>query len=158
MPGNYRSGGRPTPTPLRLQRGNAGKRPLNKREPRLVPHLPPAPKTLSKEAKGVWRKLGRQLLDAGIVTALDRIALEALVESYCRWLKALQGIQEAGLLVRVGNDPAPRANPLLRIAREAQVEFTRLLGEFGMTPSSRTRVENLKPEEINEFEELLKSS
>ena len=109
---------------------------------------------MSTEFNREWRRLGRELLEAGIITQLDRTAFAALVQSYVHWIKAQEGIKETGLLIR-GPDGAARVNPLLRVSRDAQAEFTRMLGEFGMTPASRTRVATLKEPEVDEFEDLL---
>lgn len=150
-------GRRPKPTALKLLTGADKKHPerLNDREPRLEPGLPPAPRELTPRAKREWRRLGRLLLAANIPTELDALALGALCQSYARWIEAQEAIARTGLLVR-GDKGIPRINPLLAISRDCQAEYTRLLTEFGMTPSSRSRIRVEKAEEVDEFEALMR--
>lgn len=150
-------GRKPTPTALRIIRGNPARRPLPENEPQGKPKLPKAPAFLSDRAKREWRRIGRQLLGAGIVTDLDAMALAGLVQSYMRWVEAQEGLAQTGLLIR-GRDGVPRLNPLLRVSREAQSEYTRLLMEFGLTPSSRSRVQAHKQEEGDPFETFLRGA
>ena len=149
-----KQGRKPLPTALKLVRGNPGRRPLNENEPQVEPKIPEPPRELPARAKREWRRIGKQLLAAGLVTELDRMALAALVQSYARWIETQQLLSKSGLLVR-NKDGLPRVNPLLRISREAQAEFTRMLSEFGMTPSSRSRVSVHQTDAADPFEKFL---
>lgn len=153
MPGGIKGvqGRKPKPTALRLLAGNPGKRAINKDEPRVRPSIPACPRELSLRVKREWRKLAVQLYDAGVLTEIDRIALAGLVVSYVRWIEAQEGLIKTGLLVK-GPNGIPRQNPLIRIGVEAQSEYVRLLGEFGMSPSSRSRLHVDKPVVVDEFE------
>src|SRR5262249_36869828 len=138
MPGTPHRPGRgrkPTPTALRLARGNPSGRPFNDLEPAAVPHLPKPPAFFTAAARREWFRIGRQLVDAGILTDLDRMAFAALIMSYIRWMDAQDGIAKTGVLVR-GPDGTPRLNPLVQVARESQREFTSMASEFGLTPST----------------------
>lgn len=152
MPGGIKGvqGRKPKPTALKLLAGNPGKRAINKDEPKLRPAIPSCPRELSLRVKREWRKLAVQLYEAGVLTEIDRIALAGLVTSYVRWIEAQEGLIKTGLLVK-GPLGMPRQNPLIRIVIEAQAEYVRLLGEFGMTPSSRSRLRVEKPAEPDEF-------
>jgi phage terminase small subunit len=68
------SGRRPTPTALKLVRGNPGKRPINHGEPR--PSLDVVmPDWLSPDAAKHWPAVAKHLHDAGLLTAIDVTAL-----------------------------------------------------------------------------------
>lgn len=149
------AGRKRTPTPLKLLMGNPGKRPLPKHEPLARVKTPPAPAFLSARAKREWTRTGRQLLEVGIVTELDRMALAGLIQSYMRWVEAQEGLAQTGLLIR-GKDGLPRVNPLLKVSRDSQTEYTRLLLEFGLTPASRSRVSVEPVKEEDEFEALMR--
>ena len=64
-------GRKPIPTELKIIRGNPGKRPLNDREAMPKVKLPPVPSYLNKRAKAEWRRMGKRLFDAGLMTELD---------------------------------------------------------------------------------------
>ena len=149
------SGKRPKPTALKLLTGNPGKRPYNEHELKPTVAIPRAPSEISDRARVEWYKLAHQLADAGLVTELDKMALAGLVTSYVRWLEAQEGLVKTGLLIQ-GKDRVPVLNPLLRVSRDAQIEYTRLLGEFGLTPSSRSRLHVEPKEEVDEFEALMR--
>ena len=87
----------------------------------------------------------RPLLAAGLITNLDRMAMAALVAAWTRWLETQKQIAKTGLLIRPEGEKWPRMNPLLRVAREAEATYTRLLSDFGLTPSSRSKLSSTKP-------------
>ena len=60
----------PTPTNLKLLRGNPGKRKLNANEPDPAPAIPPCPSHLDKVAKKEWRRISKELLALGIISRL----------------------------------------------------------------------------------------
>lgn len=153
-----KQGRKPVPRALRILRGNPGKRPLKPTEPTPVLRLPSAPKQLSPAAKKEWRRTGRRLLAMGLMSEVDEAAFAAYCQSYARWLEMQAMIQEMGVLAKEPGTGAFVLNPLLRVAREAQEQFTRALTEFGMTPSSRTRMHGQTKEEKSEFEEFLSGS
>lgn len=140
------------------------------------PRLPAVPAHLPPTAKAEWRRIGRQLADAGLLTALDTTALALYCEAYARWLEARAILD--GPVGRCANcDPSrqpeqaglpacvpPRhtahpygtivrnrlgaitPSPYLRIASDAGAQMIKLLAEFGMTPASRGRIPREQPE------------
>lgn len=139
------AGRKPKPTRLKLISGNPGGRPLPKDEPqpdvkRKVPRCPPH---LTSEAKRHWPKFAKQLHKVGLLTEADELALEALCEAYARWRDALGQIEEFGPLVKTPNG-YPTQSPYLQIANKAFDQFQKMLVEFGLTPSSRTRIRGEK--------------
>jgi P27 family predicted phage terminase small subunit len=150
-----KQGRKPVPTALKLVTGNPGKRPLNRNEPNVAASIPRAPAALSERARKEWYVIAHQLAAANLLTELDKMALAGLVSSYVRWMEAQEGIAKTGLLVQ-SRTGIPALNPLLKVSRDAQAEYTRLLGEFGLTPSSRSRIHVEPKEEDDEFEALMR--
>jgi hypothetical protein len=74
------AGRKPKPTVLKLITGNPGRRPLNRREPKLRPGIPSCPPHLSPEAKREWSRVIPLLAECRLVTEVDRAALAA----YCQ--------------------------------------------------------------------------
>ncbi|MGD9935306.1 MAG: phage terminase small subunit P27 family [Dehalococcoidia bacterium] len=144
-------GRKPTPTALKLVRGNPGRRPLNQDEPTPRVRVPAAPRHLSDEAKREWHRVGRQLADAGLVTALDRAALAAYCQAWGRWVEAEELLKRHGMLVKSPNG-YPMMSPYLNVANRAMEQMRLLLTEFGMSPSSRSRVSVVKAEAESAFE------
>ena len=132
--------GRPAkPTALKRLAGNPGKRALNEREPRPRRELPPCPRWLAKTARAEWRRVARELYDAGVLTMVDRSALAAYCTAFARWQEAEGIVQAKGMVIKTTNGNLI-PNPYLSIANRAMDDMRRFAVEFGMTPASRTRV------------------
>ncbi len=89
----------------------------------------------------------------------DVAALEALVRSQIEEQEVSAQIKKTGLLVR-GREGVPMRNPLLSVRTALRQRIDHLLAEFGMTPSSRTRVKTEQPAidtKVNPVDELLNS-
>lgn len=132
-------GRKPTPTNLRLLHGIRGKRALPKGEPKPEPCYLNPPKDLGPEAKAIWSEMAQPLYEAGILTALDAPALRLLCESHANWRKATEAIAREGMTCTTPSG-IERPSPWFRIQASSSELMLRLLSEFGMTPSSRTRV------------------
>jgi P27 family predicted phage terminase small subunit len=133
------SGRKPVPTALKIIRGNPGGRPLPENEP--TPALDAEmPEWLSPSAAKHWPVVARQLRDAGVLTSMDSAALALYCEAFARYLHANQQIAKFGPVVKAPSG-FPVQSPFLAIANKAHEQMTKMLIEFGMTPSSRTKVQ-----------------
>lgn len=135
-------GRKPIPNELHILRGNPGKRPLPVR-PRVASEVPPCPRHIDTEAKREWRRVTKELHASGMLAKIDRAALAAYCQSWSRWVEAEENTRKAGLVVKTKNGH-PMLNPYLTIANEAMRQMLKYLTEFGMTPSSRSRVSPLE--------------
>ena len=138
-------GRRPLPTKLKILNGNAGKRPLNKNEPAPAVEIPDCPEHLSAIARKEWERVVEQLGTLDLLTTLDRSALAAYCDTYDRWVQATQAIQKSGLVLRMGTTIIQ--SPYVEIANKSIAQMRVLLTEFGMTPSSRSRISSMKHQE-----------
>lgn len=132
-------GGRPTPTALRIMRGNPSKRPLPKNEPRVVAALPPCPRWLRADARREWRRAGRQLEQIGLISHVDLATFAAYCTAYGQLVEAERGIAEHGLIQTSPNGMEVKS-VWVTLADKARLTIAKLAPEFGMSPSSRTRV------------------
>ena len=144
-------GRKPTPTALRLLRGNPRKRPVNLREPapaRLAEDFAP-PEWLDEAAKGEWRRLAPMLARLGVLTETDGDALAAYCEAWTTWKQATQKIRQFGMVVKATREGVelPVISPYVKIAERALAHMRSFLVEFGMTPSSRARIHTAAPPE-----------
>ena len=147
-------GRKPTPTALKVLAGNPGKRPLNRREPRVTPKAPSMPTTLSAEAKREWRRVVPVLERVGTLSLVDRGTLDAYCRAYARMVEADRHIQKHGvvLLEQTGELPdgtaifvRPVRNPMVGVWKSATVLVRSLGSEAGLTAASRTRLEVRDP-------------
>ncbi len=133
-------GGRPPkPTVIKILAGNPGKRPLNKAEPKPKPVAPKCPAWLSKEAKREWKRVAPELERLGLLTVVDGGALAAYCQAYARWREAEEAIKREGLVVQTGTGYL-MPHPAVKIAEKAQQLIKAFCTEFGLTPSSRSRM------------------
>lgn len=140
-------GRKPIPTALKLVRGNPGRRPLPGNEP-IARIGAKAPDWLSDAAKEHWPLIAKQLTDAGILTELDAPALGLYCEAFVRWKHANEQVAKFGPVVKAPSG-FPVQSPFLAISNRAWEQMLRMLIEFGMTPSSRSRI-TAEPLEIND--------
>ena len=133
---------RPTPTRIKKLKGNPGKRPLPKNEPKPdnPTRLPNAPGYLTKVGKSEWRRMGKQLFNLGLLSNIDLSAFGAYCQQYATWVEASEQVQKHGMLIKAQSG-FPMQSPYFSIQAKAQAEMRKWLVEFGMTPSSRSRVE-----------------
>jgi P27 family predicted phage terminase small subunit len=132
-------GARPKPTALKVLQGTDRADRRNEHEPQTTAAIPACPDHLSGEAKSEWERVGRLLAGLGLVTQIDRAALAAYCQAWGRWVEAEEAIKRHGVVIKSPNN-FPIQSPYLAIANKAMDQMRLLLAEFGMTPSSRTRV------------------
>ena len=137
-------GRKPTPTELKVLRGNPGRRPLNAHEPALPPlssvMVDTAPPELTDAvAIREWERLAPMLRQARQITEAERGSLIALCQQWARYLEANGNVAGAGMVIKAPSG-YPMPNPYIAIANKALANCTRLWAELGLTPSSRSRV------------------
>lgn len=151
------AGRKPKPTNLKLLTGNPGKRPINKSEPKPDRCIPAPPEHLSKHALVEWGRITEHLFRLGLLSDVDRAALAAYCQTYGRWVEAEGELKASGLMIKTTNGNVIQS-PLVGIANKAMELMHKFLTEFGMTPSSRSRI-GVKPsgeEKQNPFGALKK--
>ncbi|WP_262983244.1 phage terminase small subunit P27 family [Paracoccus mutanolyticus] len=80
------------------------------------------------------------------MTELDVGALARYVVIWRRWLEAEAEVKRRGPVVKTSNDNIIQ-NPFLAVANKCLAQMGQIESEFGMTPSSRTRVRMAAPAE-----------
>ena len=143
-------GRKPVPTNLRVARGNPGRRPLNDQEPQVEAKISDPPDWLDADALQRWQVIAPQLETLGFLTQIDSDALAAYCQVWARWKKAEQAIIQFGQVIKtpekrnrrgeVISGGYPVQSPYIGIANKALTHVRAFESEFGMTPSSRSRV------------------
>ncbi len=152
------TGRKPIPTQIKKMQGTLEKSRVNKAEPDLPVSIPKIPDYFDKYAIEAFEFLGVKTYEMRIVTEADKMALELLAESYSEYRKAIEIIKDKGLTYsirdRSGNEIIkPRPENLIK--DKAMNRMRSLLTEFGLTPSSRARVNAKEKIEISDIENLI---
>ena len=132
-------GRKPKPTGIKELEGNPGKRPLNKNEPKPKAKAPTCPKWLEDEAKNEWRRTAKQLEGLGILTEVDMTAFAGYCQAYARWKEAEEFITKHGAIVKTPSGYWQQV-PQVSIAQTYLRIMNRFCEQFGLTPSSRSRI------------------
>lgn len=141
-------GRKPKPTALKLVTGNPGKRPINRLEPKPdASVMPSCPEWLDADAKAEWLKTGPILFRLGILTEADVTAFAAYCRSFGMWKEADANIRKIGMIVATNKGPV--INPWYHVATQSLKEVKAFGVEFGITPSSRSRLA-VKPTNVEE--------
>lgn len=159
------AGRKPNPSALKRLRGNPGKRALNRNEPQptQAQNLKPPRGRLSKHARRLWLDLAESLEALGVLTQADLGAFEVLCNHYGFAVEAGEYLRKNGLILeepvtdKDGNVTGYvyKKNPAAQIFRENSVAFRLMAGEFGLTPSSRARLDVEPPQQKESlFEEF----
>jgi P27 family predicted phage terminase small subunit len=147
----------PKPTALKLIQGNPGKRPLNKAEPKPGIDSGYCPRHLRGHAAAEWRRVVPELRRMGLLTVLDRTALEAYCSEYALYRQAATLLEEHGLTF-ITKKGYVQQRPEVAIAQKALAAMRAFMTQFGMTPASRTKVSARMEEEESDFAKFLKVS
>jgi P27 family predicted phage terminase small subunit len=142
-----------TPTAIRIAQGNPSGRPLPLNEPKAATGAPPMPLDLSPAAQMVWQELVPVLLSMGTLTTSDGDALAALCVQKALYQEAVEHYTRNGLVIQ--SSQGMKKNPAVTIADAALKQYRALLGEFGMTPASRTRIQADHPDLESPLSKLL---
>lgn len=162
------SGPPKTPTHLRLVRGNPSKRPINKNEPQPPKGVPPVPKHFDKQGKYWFKRMAEELDAIGVISQLDARALELLVEAYTEYRHHCETLDREGYTYAVYSDADAdegkereirmiKPHPAAMMKADAWKRLRAMLAEFGMTPSSRSKVSKDKPDDDDLLSQFLNS-
>lgn len=132
-------GRKPKPTNMKLLEGNPGKKPLNKNEPIPGKKAPKCPAWLEGEAKKEWKRMAKQLEVMGVLTQVDATAFAGYCQAYARWKEAEEFITKHGTIFKTPAGYIQQV-PQVSIAQTYLKIMKDFCSEFGLTPSSRSRI------------------
>jgi P27 family predicted phage terminase small subunit len=150
-------GRKPKPTALKQAEGNPGKRKLNAHEPGFAAQVPSCPRHLGPDARKEWRRMARVLTRTNkqLLTEAGRTALAIYCEEYQTWKRATELISKFDKVLTLPNGTKIELsgdvivtqhgnviqNPYRSIANRSAEIMLKVMGEFGMTPSSASRID-----------------
>jgi len=140
------AGRKPLPDKLKVIRGTNQRCRMSKNsmEVEQVTKIPPAPTWMSKTGRKIYKDTASELAKAGL---LQKIGLSILL-SYCnmmsRHIEAELKIKETKAVIPVrddkGNVRGIAVSPWHRISIDALNAARSIAAEYGMTPSSQSRI------------------
>ena len=149
-------GRKPLPNNIKRLHGTDQPCRMNDNEPQPIASIPRAPSHLSKDAKTEWKRMSKTLYNLGLLTEIDRAALAAYCQAYGRWVESEKNVQKYGTVMISPDKGWPVQSPYLSIANKALEQMHKYLVEFGMTPSSRSKISvNKDGNKGDDFEEFL---
>ena len=136
--------GRPRkPSALKLIHGSRDRH-NNKLEP-IPTGVASIPEWLNDAAVEEWNNLAPSLLELGLLTDIDTQAFAVYCQSYAELIEAEAELLKGGK-TQTTKDGFQRKSPWLGVRDEAHKRMMQIGGQFGLTPSSRTRIE-VKPKD-----------
>jgi P27 family predicted phage terminase small subunit len=139
-------GRKPLPSAIHDLNGNPSKLDMEARkaaEPKAPKGRPPLPKWLGIDGKKAWKEITSHLQGMGTLAISDGAAIAMIAQEWAIYREAMSKVngpadENGGLIVTVNGQP--QANPFLNVADKSYKRLVRLLVEFGLTPSSRSRI------------------
>lgn len=137
----------PIPRELRLLRNGTS-------VPQAQDICPQCPEWLDCYAKEEWDRVAPELFRLGLLTEKDVTALSAYCQSYATWRKCEEAMSVEGM-VSSGSRGQVRQHPCFKMADDALKQIHRFVSLFGLSPSSRARMEieppNAEGDEFDDF-------
>lgn len=145
-------GRKPKPSYLRVLDGNAGRRPLNKDEPKPEHALRDPPASLSDRQKEIWRDALAQA-PPGMLTTLDSSVFKVWVVACDFHDQANDMVTKHGVFMKT-KAGAPIQSPWMHVVNKQSQIMMKAAAEMGFTPSSRSRVKVEGAASSSKFAEL----
>jgi P27 family predicted phage terminase small subunit len=138
----------PVPFPLKVLRGNPGKRPMKPEpQPEIPADVPEPPAFITGYAADEWWRTAPELHRLGLLSRIDVPSLAAYCHAYGQWRLAAEAFARMaandpvmnGQLIKTKYGDAAM-NPLVSIARKHAADMVRYGSEFGLTALARSRL------------------
>ena len=130
-----RRGPAPTPTKVKILRGETRPSRVNYREPLPSANTPTMPTDMDPEAKAVWRAVMGSMGKTGVIRQPDAHILRCYCEAVSRYAQAARLYAGSGPLVRHAGSLVK--NPLHQVVRDDGEQIRLFARELGLSPSAR---------------------
>jgi P27 family predicted phage terminase small subunit len=147
------------PTALKMIEGTNRKARENPNEPMLESSIPNMPSWLPPKAKTCWRELSELLLGMRVITKADRKCLELLCDAYSEYRDCRKFVTSNGYTYKTvtqSGDELHRPYPQVNMAQNAWKRVLDGLKEFGLSPSSKSKVSAIDGLLVDPLEEFLR--
>lgn len=128
----------PKPSAVKKAQGTFHKSRSARNEVAPKPGVPPMPTWLDAEGRAEWRRVVPQLEALGILSEIDGAMLADYCAAHSLAIRATKKYQRQGPSVKINGQV--QRHPMIKVAQEARAQARLLAGEFGLSPSSRSRI------------------
>jgi P27 family predicted phage terminase small subunit len=132
-------GPKPKPTKLRILHGDEERR-INRNEPDVAPGRPEKLPGLTPVADALFDYVCDLLEPTGVLTKVDGLMLAILCEEYATWREAATMLNARDGVVTHNDLGELKRHPAAPVMSQAANIIRTLCAEFGMSPSSRSRL------------------
>ena len=135
------TGRKPTPSVLKMLRGNPGRRPLNALEPEPDALSPACPPELTDDvARAEWTRAIVPAIRSGQITAADRMFAIAHCDLWATWRSQLAAAAQHAHVIAAGPNRYPMPNPARVMSHKTLLLLAKVDSELGFSPTARARV------------------
>ena len=154
--GSTMAGRKKLPTNLHVLKGTDRADRRNPNEPKPENKIPSPPDILKGGALEEWKRITVELDRLGLITEIDRTALSMYCQAYGRWIRFEKILEQTGEI----NEETGQTSPAMWVVNKSIEQCHKLLTEFGMTPSSRSKVSSSKKDDgsINPWDKFAKNA
>jgi P27 family predicted phage terminase small subunit len=107
---------------------------------------PVIPKDICDEAKQFLKDIIEVLEKENILTSLDSSAVELLGNSYHIYIESSKRVKQDGITIMSPRGEL-KSHPSLKTMLDAQIQITKLMDSFGLTPKARKEISKPKERE-----------
>ncbi len=111
------------------------------------------PDDLDEVGKQEWRRIIAEGLKLEVLTKADRAIVESAVRAYSTWRRNERVCDKDGYTYETEGTDGQRMikqNPAASIAAEAARRYLSAIGQIGLSPAARPKVNTVDPDEIEE--------
>lgn len=101
--------------------------------------VPRRPDHLDDHGREAWDSVTAELAKLGCLSTAEAFAIELYCVVYSRWRKAIDGLNSDGITTTTDLGSI-KGNPAMQVIAQCERTMSSMLSEFGLTPSSRSRV------------------
>jgi len=150
-------GRKPKPTALKILEGEPNKDRINQNEPKPEPPSLQFPDWLNEDGRRIWNRYAPVLKRLGVFKQTDEFAFACLCQEAGRYINLQKKIEEKKNYITTNVRQGDKSIPEINMANQCLKQIRGLMGEFGLTPSSRSRISVSDDEEKDPIEKILSS-
>lgn len=130
-----------------------GSKKARKNEPEFAAGIGQPIRPLSGVALETWNEVSQELASVGIGSRVEAAALTCYCEAVADFVMACDEIDRLGMVTQT--ERGFTRNPACLIKNASMQMIAKFAGEFGLTPSSRSKVQGPAKTEVNPFAHLM---
>ena len=132
-----RRGPAPTPSAVKMARGETRPSRLNHQQPLPLDRRPVMPTGMSERAQTIWRRVMRDMAHTGAILAADTDTLRIYCETVDMYEQSLDILKKTGLVVRGARGNELVRNPVYQTYRDSRDAERLFARELGLSPAAR---------------------